>query len=76
MMETSQIVEKGAKPESALAEAAPSKQIVSAEEGEEELEDEDDVDLAPTYIRVDDLTAHGVHVNEISKLRKVSGMWC
>lgn len=74
-METSSIVVKDSKPATALTESAPSKQIVAAhEEGDEELEDEDDVDLAPTYIRVDDLTAHGVHVNEISKLRKVSGV--
>lgn len=36
-----------------------------------DLADEDDVDTTPTYIRVEDLAAHGAHASEISKLLKV-----
>lgn len=44
---------------------------VDQREEEDELEDEDDVDTAPTFIRVEDLATHGVHASEISKLLKV-----
>lgn len=63
----------GAAPVSGVTESLSAEQPHVAHRGvdDHELADEDDADTTPTYIRVEDLAAHGAHASEISKLLKV-----
>lgn len=63
----------GVEPVSGLSESFSAEQPHVAHRGvdDHELADEDDADTTPTYIRVEDLAAHGAHASEISKLLKV-----